>query len=49
LFRLYAKWKGNNQEYTDESAGVRQILGLQGAGETDNIWRIRLQHTNSIT
>ena len=46
---LYAKSKGPNQESTDGSAGARQLLGLKGAGETDNIWKIRLQLTKPIT
>lgn len=34
-----------NQEADDGSSGVRQLLGLKGAGETDDIWKIRLQLT----
>jgi len=46
---LYAKPKGPNQESTDGSAGARQLLGLKGASETDDIWKIRLQLTKPIT
>lgn len=41
---------GPNEEATDGSGGVRQLLGLKGAsaGETD-IWKIRLQLTKPVT
>lgn len=44
---LYAK--GPNEEVSDGSAGVRQLLGVKGAAETDDIWKIRLQLTKPVT
>lgn len=44
---LYAK--GPNEEVSDGSAGVRQLLGVKGASETDDIWKIRLQLTKPVT
>jgi chlorophyll/bacteriochlorophyll a synthase len=41
--------KGPNAEATDGSADVRQLLGLKGASETDDIWKIRLQLTKPVT
>jgi chlorophyll synthase len=41
--------KGPNAEATDGSANVRQLLGLKGASETDDIWKIRLQLTKPVT
>ncbi len=31
------------------NAGARQLLGMKGASETDNIWAIRLQLTKPVT
>lgn len=36
---------GPNKEAEDGSAGVRQLLGLKGASEETDIWKIRLQLT----
>ncbi len=44
---LYAK--GPNEEAADGSAGVRQLLGVKGASETTDIWKIRLQLTKPVT
>lgn len=44
---LYAK--GPNEEVSDGSAGVRQLLGVKGASETNDIWKIRLQLTKPVT
>lgn len=41
--------KGPNAEATDGSASTRQLLGLKGASETDDIWKIRLQLTKPVT
>jgi len=41
--------KGPNEEATDGSGDVRQLLGLKGASETDDIWKIRLQLTKPVT
>ncbi|CAB9499779.1 Bacteriochlorophyll synthase 34 kDa chain [Seminavis robusta] len=38
-----------NAEAADGSAGVRQLLGVKGASETDDIWKIRLQLTKPVT
>lgn len=38
-----------NDEATDGSGGVRQLLGLKGASTEDNIWKIRLQLTKPVT
>ena len=32
-----------------EDAGVRQLLGMKGAGDEDNIWKIRLQLMKPVT
>lgn len=34
-----------NKEADDGSGGVRQLLGLKGASEETDIWKIRLQLT----
>ena len=44
---LYAK--GPNEEASDGSGDVRQLLGLKGASETTDIWKIRLQLTKPVT
>lgn len=44
---LYAKMP--NKEAADGSAGVRQLLGVKGASETTDIWKIRLQLTKPVT
>jgi chlorophyll synthase len=44
---LYAKKP--NKEASDGSAGVRQLLGVKGASETTDIWKIRLQLTKPVT
>ncbi len=41
--------KGPNEEADDGSAGVRQLLGVKGASETTDIWKIRLQLTKPVT
>ncbi len=41
--------KGPNDEASDGSAGVRQLLGVKGASETNDIWKIRLQLTKPVT
>lgn len=41
--------KGPNAEATDGSGGARQLLGLKGASEETDIWKIRLQLTKPIT
>jgi len=41
--------KGPNDEVTDGSQGVRQLIGMKGASETTNIWKIRLQLTKPVT
>jgi chlorophyll synthase len=38
-----------NKEAADGSAGVRQLLGVKGASETTDIWKIRLQLTKPVT
>jgi chlorophyll synthase len=38
-----------NKESDDGSAGIRQLLGVRGAGKEDNIWKIRLQLTKPVT
>ena len=41
--------KGPNEEAADGSADVRQLLGVKGASETTDIWKIRLQLTKPVT
>lgn len=41
--------KGPNEEASDGSQGVRQLLGVKGASESTNIWKIRLQLTKPVT
>lgn len=41
--------KGPNEEASDGSADIRQLLGLKGASESTNIWKIRLQLTKPVT
>ena len=45
---LYAK-SGPNEEAEDGSAGVRQLLGVKGASESTEKWKIRLQLTKPVT
>jgi hypothetical protein len=33
----------------DASSGVRQLLGMKGASDEDNIWKIRVQLTKPVT
>lgn len=46
---LSARPPKSNEEVTDGSADVRQLLGLKGASETTDIWKIRLQLTKPVT
>jgi chlorophyll synthase len=47
---LSAGKSGPNEEASDGSAGVRQLLGVKGASSAeDNIWKIRLQLTKPVT
>ncbi|KAL7473557.1 hypothetical protein ACHAXS_014000 [Conticribra weissflogii] len=39
----------SNEEVTDGSASVRQLLGVKGASGTTDIWKIRLQLTKPVT
>ena len=39
----------SNEEVKDGSADVRQLLGVKGASETTDIWKIRLQLTKPVT
>lgn len=41
--------KNPNEETEDGSGGVRQLLGIKGASETTDIWKIRLQLTKPVT
>ena len=41
--------KGPNSEADDGSSGLRQLLGVKGASETKDIWKIRLQLTKPVT
>lgn len=41
--------KGPNEEASDGSAGVRQLLGVKGASAETDIWKIRLQLTKPVT
>lgn len=38
-----------NKEADDGSSGVRQLLGVKGASQETNIWKIRLQLTKPVT
>ncbi len=38
-----------NKEVDDGSSGVRQLLGVRGAAQETNIWKIRLQLTKPVT
>ncbi|KAI2510394.1 UbiA prenyltransferase family [Fragilaria crotonensis] len=38
-----------NHEAEDGSAGIRQLLGIKGASEETDIWKIRLQLTKPVT
>lgn len=49
LISLSARPPKSNEEVTDGSANVRQLLGLKGASETTDIWKIRLQLTKPVT
>lgn len=40
--------KSPNEETEDGSGGVRQLLGIKGASETTDIWKIRLQLTKPV-
>uniref|UniRef100_A0A7S2RQF9 Chlorophyll synthase n=1 Tax=Eucampia antarctica TaxID=49252 RepID=A0A7S2RQF9_9STRA len=44
-----AKDKGPNSKAKDGSADIRQLLGVKGAAETEDIWKIRLQLTKPVT
>ena len=48
-FRLDATPPKSNEEVTDGSADVRQLLGVKGAAGTSDIWKIRLQLTKPVT
>lgn len=41
--------KGPNEEAADGSGKVRQLLGLKGASQESDIWKIRLQLTKPVT
>ena len=47
--RLSAKPPKSNEEVSDGSADLRQLLGVKGASETTDIWKIRLQLTKPVT
>lgn len=38
-----------SSETESESGGARQLLGMKGASDEDNIWKIRLQLTKPVT
>lgn len=38
-----------NKEVEDGSGGLRQLLGVRGASQETNIWKIRLQLTKPVT
>lgn len=38
-----------SSETDSESGGARQLLGMKGASDEDNIWKIRLQLTKPVT
>jgi chlorophyll synthase len=40
---------GPNKEADDGSANIRQLLGVRGAAQETNIWKIRLQLTKPVT
>jgi len=46
---LNARSPKSNEEVTDGSADVRQLLGVKGASGTTDIWKIRLQLTKPVT
>lgn len=46
---LYATPPESNQEVSDGSSDLRQLLGVKGASETTDIWKIRLQLTKPVT
>jgi chlorophyll synthase len=46
---LSASKKGPNEQVTDGSADVRQLLGVKGAAGTTEKWKIRLQLTKPVT
>ena len=49
-FQLNAVPPKSNEEVSDGSADVRQLLGVKGASsDTDDIWKIRLQLTKPVT
>ena len=39
----------SNEEAGDGSSGLRQLLGVKGASESTDIWKIRLQLTKPVT
>ncbi len=46
---LYATPPESNQEVSDGSSDLRQLLGVKGASGTTDIWKIRLQLTKPVT
>ncbi len=46
---LSATKKGPNEQATDGSGDVRQLLGVKGASGTTEKWKIRLQLTKPVT
>jgi len=48
LSKLQAQEKPEDT-FTDEKGGLKQLLGIRGASETDDIWKIRLQLTKPVT
>ena len=49
LYATDQKKAGPNAEVEDGSASFRQLLGVKGASETTDIWKIRLQLTKPVT
>ena len=44
-----AKLVKNGKNAPAKNGGARQLLGMKGASDTDNIWAIRLQLTKPVT
>ena len=53
MWRIFAQEKTQQTEESTEkatnNAKAAQLLGIRGASEEDNIWKIRLQLTKPVT
>ena len=47
--RAMAEEAANKKNEDEKGAGIKQLLGVRGGSQTDNIWKIRLQLTKPVT